>query len=109
MNRAILGERIREERKRKSLTLEKLEELAGVSAVYLSEVERGNKTPSLATLIKIVNILDVSIDSLLCYEVNQAKPHVFNEITERVKDLPPAQLKVVADVVGVMADNFQRI
>ena len=53
MDKAILGRRIREQRKQKGLTLEKLAEMAGIGSIYLGEIERGKKMPSINTFIKI--------------------------------------------------------
>jgi transcriptional regulator with XRE-family HTH domain len=54
--------RIREEQK---LSLEKLAELSGVSKSMLSQIERGDSSPTIATVWKISNGLKVSFTSLL--------------------------------------------
>ena len=56
--------------------------------------------------IKIINALDISADLLLRDEVAAAKPYVLNEITERMKDLTPTQLKMVNDVFEAMLVNM---
>jgi len=106
MDKTILGARIREERKQRKMTLEKFAEMAGIGTVYLGEIERGDKMPSINTFIKIVNNFGLSADVLLRDEVVAAKPYVFDEITEKVKDLSPQQLKMVKEVVFVMVDNM---
>ena len=108
MDKEILGARIRERRKQRKLTLEKLAEIAGVGTVFLGEVERGTKMPSLKTFIKILNALDMSADILLRDEVNAAKPYVLNELTEKMQDLSPSQLKTVGDVLDALCNNFRR-
>ena len=54
--------RIREEKK---LSLEKLAELTGVSKSMLGQIERGDSSPTIATVWKIANGLKVSFTSLL--------------------------------------------
>jgi XRE family transcriptional regulator, regulator of sulfur utilization len=54
--------RIREERK---LSLEKLAELTGVSKSMLGQIERGDSSPTIATVWKISNGLKVSFTTLL--------------------------------------------
>ena len=44
------------------LTLQALCDEAGVSVGYLSQVERGNATPSLGTLAQIAYALDLGLD-----------------------------------------------
>lgn len=57
----ILRNNIKTFRESKNLTQEKLSELAGISADYLSEIERGKKVPSIKRLIQISEALDVEI------------------------------------------------
>jgi len=109
MDRVTLGGRIREERKKRKQTLAEFAETAGIGTVYLGEIERGDKMPSINTFIKIANILDMSADILLRDEIVAAKPYVLNEITEKLQDLTPPQLKMVGDVVNAMLANFGAI
>lgn len=62
---ADLGERIRLERTRRRLTLEALAARAGVSRSMLSDVERGDKVPSVLVLDRIATGLGTSIARLL--------------------------------------------
>ena len=65
MNKLELGQKIRALRKERKQTLETLAEAADIGLVYLGEIERGIKMPSLKTFIKLVNALDVSADELI--------------------------------------------
>ena len=62
---AELGGRIRDERMRRSLSLEELAEKARVSRSMLSAVERGEKAPSVLILDQIATGLGASIARLL--------------------------------------------
>lgn len=53
MTNALLGQRLRQQRKRRGLTIEQLAEMIGLSKNYVSLIERGQKLPSMATLIKL--------------------------------------------------------
>jgi len=106
MDKEILGSRIREQRKERKMTLEKFAEAAGIGLVYLGEIERGEKMPSMGTFIKIVNNLGLSADFILRDELVATKPLVLNEVTKKMKDLSPLHLKMVKDVVITMVDNF---
>ena len=55
---AELGRRIRRLRLERGLTLKQLEESAGLSATHLSEIERGNTSPTLGALVRIARSLD---------------------------------------------------
>lgn len=57
-----LGALIRKRRKQLHLTLQALCDDAGLSVGYLSQVERGQATPSLGTLAQIASGLDVGLE-----------------------------------------------
>ncbi len=65
-----LGGLLRKRRKQMELTLKVLSDRAGVSAGYLSLIERDMAVPSLGTLAQLADALDVSID----YFVKSTKP-----------------------------------
>lgn len=67
---ATIGALIRLRRRQLHLTLQKLGEKSGVSYSYLSQVERGNATPTLGTLTQIAQALGLGID----YFVATPKP-----------------------------------
>ncbi|QXJ24287.1 helix-turn-helix transcriptional regulator [Actinomadura graeca] len=56
--------RVRELRKERLMTLEALAERAGVTKSYLSKVERGQSTPSIAVSAALARALGISLDSL---------------------------------------------
>ena len=60
-----LGIRLREARKKKGFTQQMLADAVDVTEIYISQLERGMKLPSLAVFIQIVNALDVSADYIL--------------------------------------------
>ena len=61
----MLGERIRERRQELGLTLRQLGELADLSASFLSLVEKGRTSPSIASLQRIAAALQVPIFDFL--------------------------------------------
>lgn len=60
----IIQNNIKRYRLASGLTQEKLAELCGISHDYISEIERGKKTPSLKRLIIIAEKLNVSLGQL---------------------------------------------
>ena len=57
----LLRTNIKKFRLEKGFTQEKLSELSGISSDYLSEIERGKRTPSLKRLILIAETLNIEI------------------------------------------------
>ena len=66
-----LGERIREERRKGNLTLEKLSQKTGLSKSFLSQVERGLAQPSVSSLKKIAQEFGISVVDLFGNEPDQ--------------------------------------
>jgi transcriptional regulator with XRE-family HTH domain len=59
-----LGERVRELRRRRGLTLEELAELSGVSRAMISKLERGEKNPTLVVAARLADGLGVTLSRL---------------------------------------------
>ena len=106
MERATLGKRIREERKAQKLTLEKLAEKADIGLVYLGEIERGVKMPSMKIFIKLIEALDISADYILRNELPSGKEYVLDEITEKLASLTPKQRKAAVDILDAFIKNL---
>ena len=71
-NKKLLGKRIKELRKLSGLTQEKLSEMIGIETTSLSGIESGRHFPSLPTLEKIANNLNVELKTL--FEFNHLQP-----------------------------------
>ena len=106
MERAALGKRIRESRIKKGYTQQDLAERADVGVVYISEIERGIKMPSLNIFIKIIDALDVSADYILRDEISSGKEYICMEIAEKLLVLTPHQRKTATDILNAYLDNL---
>ena len=61
----VLGEAIKSLRIEKGLSQEELAEKCDSSALYISEIERGIKNPTITTLIAIALSLDMKLSELI--------------------------------------------
>ncbi|GIT81458.1 XRE family transcriptional regulator [Leifsonia sp. LS1] len=71
LTRAVLreiGPRLRAARLKRSLTLEALAEITGISASTLSRMEAGRRAPNLELLIPVTRGLRISLDDLLLWK-----------------------------------------
>lgn len=62
------GQKIRELREKKDLSLRELAKKIGISAAFLSDVELGRRYPSQKVLIGVAQHLDTSIEDLRNYD-----------------------------------------
>ena len=106
MERAALGKKIRESRIKKGYTQQDLADRAHVGVVYISEIERGIKMPSLNIFIKIIDALGVSADYILRDEISTGKEYVCMEITEKLIALTPSQRKTATDILNAYLSNL---
>lgn len=83
-NKKLLGKRIKQIRKSKKFTQERLSEIIGIETGSLSGIESGRNYPSLTTLEKISNILNVDMKAFFDYEntitVNDMKKIIISNI-----------------------------
>ncbi len=64
----LLGKRIKELRKEKNLTQEKLAELIDIDTRNIIKLENGETFPRLKTLEKLLEVFQISISELFLYE-----------------------------------------
>lgn len=107
MDKSELGARIREARKKKGYTQEKLAEMSDIGTMYLGEIERGVKMPSMKIFIGILESLDVSADYILRNELTSGRDFIFDEITQKLEALTPKQRKTANDILDAYIKNLE--
>jgi transcriptional regulator with XRE-family HTH domain len=81
-----LGARIREARRDAGLTQSELGAMLGISAVAVSQVEKGKHAPALAKVVSIAEVLGVSLAMLLGDRLAMAE-HIADKIRPEVRAL----------------------
>ena len=82
----LLGKRIKEIRKRRKLTQEKLAELAGIEIPSLSNIENGKNYPNNETLEKISRALNVRPYELYFFEYYLPQNDLISEMTSFMRN-----------------------
>ena len=88
-----IGKRIKIARIKKNFTQEAVADRIGVSPQHVSNIETGNSSVSLPTLVAIANMLSVSVDELLCDTVLTSSPYlkekqkIFSRIATNMKSV----------------------
>ena len=65
-----IGPMLRKSRKERNLTLEVVAKRSGIAVGFLSEIERDQASPSVATLIRLCDVLGIPVGSL--FQTSQA-------------------------------------
>lgn len=96
MQKEYIGKKIKEYRKIKDLTQENLGEKAGLHYTYIGQVERGEKEPSLKSLIKIAEALGVGVDKLLInYDLSSDASIQISNITDLLLKRDEKELEMI--------------
>ena len=86
-----LGQKIRQLRKEKELSLNKLAENAGISAAYLSQLENDvSKQPSAEILLKVASALGATIADLLD-QPKRVHSGEFEDISDELREFIDAR------------------
>lgn len=105
----VIGQRIKIARIKKKLTQEVLSEKINVSPQHVSNIETGNSSVSLATLVAIANTLEVSVDELLCDTILSSKAIFENELEEVLRDCNEYEIRFITDIVKASKKSIRDI
>ena len=81
----LLGLRIRELRKAKNLTQEQLAEKVGIGTANISYIETGRFSPSVETLSKLSDALEVYPYELYMFEHLKSSDELYKELLNALK------------------------
>ncbi len=99
----IIGERIKNARKEKNMTQEKLAEQIGVSIAFLSRIERGNSQVNIKRLSQICKILDLTEGEILNGSSNESNSYLNDEFAKLLSNCSSEQQKLIYEVAKVIA------
>ena len=104
-----IGRNIRKYRLMKKLRQEDLAELANLSNNYIGAIERGEKIPSLETLIVIINVLGVSADMILVDVIDTGYVVKDSMLAEKLSKLSASDRAKIYDVIDTMIKHSTQI
>lgn len=100
----LFGKRLRKLRKDKGLTQEELADLAGLHPTFIGAVERGVKNPSLKSISKIAEALEIDLRDFfpprIAGKSDQAVADILDLTRERNEGELQLAKKVLEDVLS---------
>lgn len=99
MNKKIIAENIKRQRKEKMMSQARLAELADLSTQYISHVETCKKTISLGAAYRVADALNVSIGAILDNNISSSKPEN-NEIDYIFSDCNMYERQILIEVLS---------
>jgi len=105
INYKELGERIAKRRKVLNLTQDDVAEATGLSNNHISNIENNHSIPSIETLLKICEALDVTPDYLLLGIFRQAKDSLLSQINQKLKLCDEKKQELVDHFITWLVDE----
>lgn len=93
----LFGKRVREIRKSRHLTQEKLSEIIEMDPQHFCKMENGTHFPSSKNLVKIAQALNVSVCDLFDFE--KSDNQLLDDISLKLKNMPPQELEFVKSII----------
>ena len=98
---AMLGQRVRWARAKRTLSRQALSEMSGISLRYLAQLESGKGNVSVSLLLKIANALDIDLSDLVAADERSDSSsaglyHMFNQATPVQRQMALEALRIVA-------------
>ena len=97
-----IGLRIKTARTRKGLTQGNIAQLTGLSTPHISNIETGNSKLGLPTIIHLANVLDVSVDELLCDNIHRSEQTYCHELSGLLQDCSVDELHIISELAKVI-------
>ena len=104
-----IGKRIKIARIKKNLTQEAIADKIGITPQHVSNIETGNASVSLTTLVAIANTLTVSVNDLLCDTVLSSKAVFEKEAKELFEDCNEYEIRVLVDVLKATKQSLRTV
>ena len=101
-----LWNRIREERLRLHLTQAQLAEDVDISDTYMGAIERGERSLTLDTLVRLVNRLGVTVDYLLADSVSDSDANIMEQFKQIVDQQPLERKQMAINVLRTIFSYF---
>ena len=101
-----LGQKLKAARKKKGLTQQQLADISHVSLKHIQNCERGEKNPSFEILRALVQVLDISLDSLIAPNTLDDE-QAANEMRQIYLSCPPVARKTLLNSTRALANELK--
>ena len=102
-----MGKRIRKYRMEKNMSQSELAEAVQRSNTTISHIETGSGKPELNTVVRIANVLGVSVDMLLCDSLENAVSAYSSDLLETAASCTTEELRFLSSVIPSLLEAFR--
>ncbi len=108
MDYVILGKNIKKFRQLKGLRQVDLAEMCDCSDSHIGQIENARGIPSLDTVVKISNALEVTVDQLLKESYENPEMVYLKEISERIEKYPVSRRIMACEGLMHYLDSLEK-
>ena len=100
-----LGNHVKQIRKERKMSQQKLSDISGLAVRTISKIERGKMNPSYEVLSTLVSVLGISFDSLFTFTNDQISTEI-QEIERRYSACSEQGRRLILASVRALADEL---
>jgi transcriptional regulator with XRE-family HTH domain len=100
----IIGQRIKEVRKMRGWSQERLSEEIDVTTVYISRIERGTSNINLKRLAQISKALNTTIEYLIGGTMTESPNYLDKELYETLLNCTPAKQRLIYNIAQIVSN-----
>ncbi|MBQ7898715.1 MAG: helix-turn-helix transcriptional regulator [Bacteroidales bacterium] len=89
------------------MSIEDLAFKAELSKNYMGMVERGERIPSLESLLKIINALEVSADEILCDVITHGFKVKTTILADKLDNVSPEKQALIYDLIDLVLKHSE--
>lgn len=105
----MFGKRLKELRKSKNLTQEKLAEMVGFEPNHLTKIEGGKHFPQPEKLELLARVFDIQIKDLFDYEHKISKQSLKQKISDWLNEANQAEIEYIYKTINNLRELKRRI
>ena len=104
--KSLLGKKIRQLRKDRKMSIEKLAAKSMLHTTYVGDIERGNGNASITTLAKIADALDIEVYELFRFPIDMLDEKI---LMDRFKHLinDKKKISLLREICWIVKELFQ--
>lgn len=105
---SLIGMRVKEVRKSHNITQAQLAEMTDLSVSYISHIETAHKKASLESLVRIADVLEVTVDEILNGNQLYNPTEYQTDIDLIISDCDPSEKRLMYELMQSMKNILRK-
>lgn len=105
---SLIGKRLADVRRARKMTQEKLAEKTDLANNYISNIENSRSIPSLETLVKLCDALDITPNDILLGTSVVSDSYMNVELQKKITQCTPKEKRLIDGFVRLLIDEREK-